>query len=74
MKKTSTTKEIIQRIYTQRGIGGLFAGLVPRVAKIGKSKLNIPFKLLNLYERIPFSYSARLCCDDILLRIREALF
>ena len=37
MKRASTTKEIIQRIYTQRGIGGLFAGLVPRVAKIGKS-------------------------------------
>ncbi|XP_046450968.1 solute carrier family 25 member 40-like [Daphnia pulex] len=33
-RKVSTTKEIIQRIYQQRGVGGLFAGLVPRIAKI----------------------------------------
>ena len=34
-KKASTTKQIIQKIYRQRGIGGLFAGFSPRIAKIG---------------------------------------
>lgn len=33
-QKSSSTKEIIQRIYQQRGVAGLFAGLVPRVSKV----------------------------------------
>jgi len=33
-QKASSTKEIIQRIYHQRGVSGLFAGLVPRVSKV----------------------------------------
>ncbi|KAI9553818.1 hypothetical protein GHT06_019087 [Daphnia sinensis] len=34
LRKASTTKQLFQRIYRQQGIGGLFVGLVPRVAKI----------------------------------------
>ncbi|XP_032785944.2 solute carrier family 25 member 40 isoform X1 [Daphnia magna] len=33
-RKASTTKQLFQRIYRQQGIGGLFVGLVPRIAKI----------------------------------------
>merc|ERR1711928_267313 len=33
-QKATSTKEIIHRIYQQRGVSGLFAGLVPRVSKV----------------------------------------
>jgi len=33
-QKGTSTKEIIRRVYQQRGVSGLFAGLVPRVSKV----------------------------------------
>jgi solute carrier family 25, member 39/40 len=33
-ERASTTREIIRRIYVQRGLPGLFSGLVPRVIKV----------------------------------------
>ena len=66
MKKASTTKEVILRIYTQRGIGGLFAGLVPRIAKIGKLMCSKSYQIPSSgkIEVIFFYYSPRLRNHD----------